>query len=65
MSLIPMRLNDVCKRFNSQPVLNKLTMDVPRGQIIGLLGRNGAGKTTLIECALGLREIDAGEEVSA
>ncbi|MFN8755064.1 MAG: ABC transporter ATP-binding protein [Burkholderiales bacterium] len=58
--ILPLVLDGVCKRFRSQSVLNHLTLSVPRGQIIGLLGRNGVGKTTMIECALGLREINAG-----
>ena len=35
-------------------------MPVAEGEIFGLLGPNGAGKTTAIECAIGLREPDAG-----
>jgi ABC-2 type transport system ATP-binding protein len=60
-SPLPLLLDGVCKRFQSHDVLKSLSLAVPPGQIVGLLGRNGAGKTTLIECALGLREIDAGQ----
>jgi ABC-2 type transport system ATP-binding protein len=59
-SVVPLQLEAVSKRFQSHEVLKNLSLSVPPGQIVGLLGRNGAGKTTLIECALGLREIDAG-----
>jgi ABC-2 type transport system ATP-binding protein len=58
---LPLQLDAVSKRFRSHEVLKNLSLSVPRGQIVGLLGRNGAGKTTLIECALGLREIDSGQ----
>jgi ABC-2 type transport system ATP-binding protein len=35
-------------------------VSVAQGEIFGILGPNGAGKTTAIECAIGLREPDAG-----
>lgn len=34
--------------------LNNLTLELPKGEIIGLLGPNGSGKTTLIKLAAGL-----------
>jgi len=40
--------------------LRDVTLDVPSGAILGLLGANGAGKTTLLQCCAGLRTPDAG-----
>ncbi len=37
-----------------QPALNGLTLNIPQGRIIGLLGPNGSGKTTLIKMLNGL-----------
>jgi len=37
-----------------------LDLDVPAGEIVGLLGANGAGKTTTVECIQGLRKPDGG-----
>ena len=34
--------------------LQGLTMEIPRGAVVGLLGPNGSGKTTAISCVLGL-----------
>jgi len=40
--------------------LQDVTLDVPSGAILGLLGANGAGKTTLLQCCAGLRQPDVG-----
>src|SRR6202043_3199027 len=37
-----------------------LDLDVPAGEIVGLIDANGAGKTTTVECIQGLRQPDAG-----
>jgi ABC-2 type transport system ATP-binding protein len=57
------RLSGVERRFGrrSKNVLDGVDLSIPRGSVVGLLGRNGAGKTTLIKCAMGLLRIDAGE----
>lgn len=52
---------NVFKHYPGKPVLDGVDLQVPQGQIVGLLGRNGVGKTTLIDCALGLRETDRGD----
>jgi ABC-2 type transport system ATP-binding protein len=54
-------LKEVTKRYGSQPALERVTLEVPRGVVFALLGENGAGKTTSIRIALGLAEPDAGE----
>ena len=42
-------------------VLDDISMDVPTGTVIGLLGANGTGKTTLIELVAGLRTLQSGQ----
>jgi ABC-type multidrug transport system ATPase subunit len=39
-------LQNLSKRFGSQVAVDKLSFDVPAGQIVGFLGPNGAGKST-------------------
>lgn len=41
--------------------LGEINLDLPSGQIIGLIGENGAGKTTLIKSLLNIISIDSGE----
>jgi ABC-2 type transport system ATP-binding protein len=55
-----LELKGVTKSFGSHTVLHGIDLAIPRGRVVGLLGKNGAGKTTLLKCALGLLRVDAG-----
>jgi ABC-2 type transport system ATP-binding protein len=55
-----LELNRLVKGFDAMPVLEGITAEVRRGDVIGLLGLNGSGKTTLLETALGLAVPDDG-----
>ena len=46
-------LLEVQKKFGGRVAVEALTLDVPRGEIFGLLGHNGAGKSTAIGMMLG------------
>lgn len=48
------------KTYPSGKALNKVSIDIAAGQIVGLLGRNGAGKTTLFRILCGLIKADEG-----
>lgn len=39
----------LCKSFDDKEILKDINLKIPRGKIIGLLGKNGMGKTTLIK----------------
>ena len=54
------RVSGLVKRFGPRAVLDSIDLEVPRGQVIGLLGLNGSGKSTLIKCLLGLLKADEG-----
>jgi ABC-2 type transport system ATP-binding protein len=51
---------DVVKQFSGHLALNKVSIQVPKGQIFGLLGPNGAGKTTLIRIINRITAPDSG-----
>ena len=49
------------KSYDSQKVVDDITIHVSSGEIIGLLGPNGAGKTTTFYMAVGLIKTDSGK----
>ncbi|ANY81057.1 multidrug ABC transporter ATP-binding protein [Microvirga ossetica] len=49
------------KRFGDFTASDKITFDIPRGQIFGLLGPNGAGKSTTFKMLCGLLKPTEGE----
>jgi ABC-2 type transport system ATP-binding protein len=51
----------VTKLFGLLTAVDNLTMEVPKGTLLGLLGPNGAGKTTLIRILLGLTRMSKGK----
>ena len=53
-------VRDVGKRFGAAIVLEKLSIDVAKGEFVSLLGPSGCGKTTLLRCIAGLLRPDAG-----
>lgn len=55
-----LRLAGVKKSYGAKLVLDAVDLSIPRGSVVGLLGKNGAGKTTLLKCSLGLVHPDAG-----
>lgn len=61
MSESVLTMNQVEKRYRNVPVLQDITMEIPRGSIYGLVGSNGAGKSTLMRLISGQTRIDRGE----
>ena len=53
------------KSYGARVVVEGLDLDVPAGEIVGLIGANGAGKTTTVECIQGLRRPDGGRFASS
>jgi len=55
------QMRNVSKRFGKIQALDKINLDIKRGEIIGLLGANGAGKSTLLRHIIGLYLADQGQ----
>ena len=55
-----LRVRDVTVRFGGIVALDSVSLDLNRGEILGLIGPNGAGKTTLFNCISGVVRPDRG-----
>jgi len=51
----------IVNRFGKQLVHDKLSLDIMRGEIIGIAGGSGSGKSVLLKTLLGLHQPNAGE----
>lgn len=56
-------LVDITKTFPGVRANDHISLEVARGEILGLLGENGAGKTTLMNIVYGLQQPDSGSIV--
>ena len=54
-------LENVVKRYSNTLALNRVSLTLGSGKIVGLLGPNGSGKTTLIKILNGLLTADSGK----
>ena len=57
------RVKDLCKAFDQQPVLRGLSLEVAEGEILVVIGRSGGGKSVLLKHLLGLLRADQGQIV--
>jgi len=40
--------------YGESHILHGMSFEIPRGEVVTLLGRNGAGKTTTMRCIMGM-----------
>lgn len=55
-----LRLHEVRKTFGTLVAVDRLSLDIQKGEVFGLLGPNGAGKTTTVSMIVGLLSPDHG-----
>jgi ABC-2 type transport system ATP-binding protein len=60
MDALPVRFVEATKHYGEVVGLERLTLEVAEGEIVGLLGPNGAGKTTTLRTLLGLLKLTRG-----
>ena len=56
-----LKVNDICKKFAEVVAVDKVSFELQKGKILGLLGKNGAGKSTIFRIILGILEADNGQ----
>ena len=56
-----LKIRNLVKSYHSRKVVNRVTLEIKQGEIIGLLGPNGAGKTTTFYMVVGLTRPDDGQ----
>jgi len=56
-----LKLEQVSKQYQNKVVLDNISIEINKGEIISLLGQSGSGKTTLLNIILGLTKMDKGK----
>ncbi|MCP8895252.1 phosphonate ABC transporter ATP-binding protein [Shinella daejeonensis] len=54
------RLDNVTRRFGNRLAVDGVTVDIPQGQMVGVIGRSGAGKSTLLRMINRLCDVSEG-----
>ncbi len=52
------------KGYNEFVALDSITVDIPKGEVIGILGKNGSGKSTLLKIITGVAKQTSGEVIT-
>jgi len=61
LSEVVVEIDDVTKTFDEVVAVDQISLQVKRGQTLGLIGPNGAGKTTLLRVICSLAKPDSGD----
>ena len=56
-----LEIKNLTKKYKDNVGIENISFNVPKGSIVGLIGRNGAGKTTIIKTILDIIKKDSGE----
>ena len=56
-----LKTTDIVKKYGTKTVLDKINMNINKGDIYGFIGKNGAGKTTFMRVVLSLTKANSGE----
>ena len=56
-----MQIQNLCKSYENQPILDHLSLDLKEGDIYALMGPSGRGKTTFLHILMGIVPADEGK----
>ena len=56
-------LDRVCMEFHGKRVLSNISLEIPEGEIVGIIGRSGAGKTVLMHLLRGVDQAPTSGQV--
>ena len=59
--MIKLRAENVTVTYENEPVIEKVSLDLKKGEIVSLLGASGCGKTTFFNAVAGLYKVDEGK----
>ncbi len=54
-------ISNLTKRYGKKTAVNRISLEINAGDIVGFIGHNGAGKTTTLRCCSGILEPDEGD----
>jgi len=55
-----LRISRVTRRFGDKIAVDDVSLDIPQGQMVGIIGRSGAGKSTLLRMINRLSDVSSG-----
>ena len=58
-----LEVNQLVKSYSGRTVVDRVSLQIEAGEIVGLLGRNGAGKTTSFRMTIGMISPEAGQVI--
>lgn len=56
-----LKLKNMCSYYGESCVIDNLSIEVPKGKIVGLIGRNGVGKSTTLKSIMGIVKTPSGD----
>ena len=59
-----LRIEGLTKRFGGKAAVDNVTLSIPRGEMVGVIGRSGAGKSTLLRMLNRLADASEGRILS-